>query len=253
MPRRRRLPDELGLVRGVGSRLIEIRNKVRLTQENFVERLGKGTQRALAHYERGEILPPADFIFLVCETFNVNFTWLMSGVGPQGRTDLLKAASVGRSEEDADLLLKKTQDLVFNYAFSRDPIPYNQRLDPISSSLRMALSSFERSFARYKGPIQFADFLEAFLHNIRELMGRFLDQMHVEELGRQESALRDKLRQGGIAEFGLHPLSGQWEENNPKGQDHTNPTPKATSGRRSEVRQVSSKPLSYPKPKKDKS
>ncbi|MFB3817350.1 MAG: hypothetical protein ACE147_06780 [Candidatus Methylomirabilales bacterium] len=134
----------------------------------------------MANYEKGEVLAPADFLFEVCERFNVDFMWLMSGRGPQRRTDLMMSASAGRSEEDAERLLKRVQDLVFEHTFDRGP-GRDKRLDPFSSALRISLSAFERSFSRHKDPLQFGDFLESLIKTTRELMGTLLDQLHAEE------------------------------------------------------------------------
>jgi transcriptional regulator with XRE-family HTH domain len=86
MARPKRRKEDLDLARGVGSRLVEIREGLRLSQQAFIDKLEKGTQRSLANYERGEALVPADLALRICDVFNLNFAWLMTGVGPMKRS-----------------------------------------------------------------------------------------------------------------------------------------------------------------------
>jgi len=182
MPRKKRLPDELGLIREVGGRITEVRERERLSQAAFVEKLGKGTQRALANYERGEVLPPLDLIHRMCREFNLNFEWLMTGRGQMRQSDLLRSHSFGRSEEDAERILGGVQDVVHRYAYFNWAPPDNLKLDPLSQALRLSLSHFEREFSRQKGPIQFLAFLESLIHTVNELMGHELNALHRAEV-----------------------------------------------------------------------
>jgi len=87
MTRTRRAPDDQQRIKEIGARLREVREAANLSREEFVNRLGRGTRRAIAIYEEGRVLIPSDIAYQVCEEFQVRFSWLMAGVGPMTAQD----------------------------------------------------------------------------------------------------------------------------------------------------------------------
>lgn len=78
----------------VGERLKAVREKARLLQPEFAEKLGV-SPRAYANYERGERTLPAQAIKALHDQFGVDPIWLLSGPGadphkPLSRLDLLR-------------------------------------------------------------------------------------------------------------------------------------------------------------------
>ena len=57
-----------------------LRKKLELTQQAFADRIGI-KQSTVAQYELGRNEPIDAVIKLICETFNVNETWLRTGEG----------------------------------------------------------------------------------------------------------------------------------------------------------------------------
>ena len=62
------------------SRLVELRNKLSLTQTEFGEMIGL-TRNAIAAYERGIANPTGTAIIAIVKVFHVNRTWLETGEG----------------------------------------------------------------------------------------------------------------------------------------------------------------------------
>ena len=62
------------------SRLVELRNKLNLTQTEFGEKIGL-TRNAIAAYERGIANPTGTAIIAIVKVFHVNRTWLETGEG----------------------------------------------------------------------------------------------------------------------------------------------------------------------------
>ena len=60
------------------SRLVELRNKLNLTQTEFGEKIGL-TRNAIAAYERGIANPTGTAIIAIVKVFHVNRTWLETG------------------------------------------------------------------------------------------------------------------------------------------------------------------------------
>ena len=69
----------------IGERLASLRDRLRLSQTDFAERLGISA-RAYQNYERGEREVPAAVITLLYEVFRVDPLWLLIGPGldPRG-------------------------------------------------------------------------------------------------------------------------------------------------------------------------
>lgn len=63
----------------LGERIRQIRN--RAPRHEFARELGIGTS-TLQRYESGERRPDADLLRRICETYNVNPSWLLLGSGP---------------------------------------------------------------------------------------------------------------------------------------------------------------------------
>ncbi|MBF0564934.1 MAG: helix-turn-helix domain-containing protein [Nitrospirae bacterium] len=76
-----------------------------LTQREFAERLGIG-KTTLWGYLHGRI-PPADFVGLVCERFNISERWFITGEGDKFRGTETEKASLAAVHEEKLL----TEDL----------------------------------------------------------------------------------------------------------------------------------------------
>lgn len=61
-------------------RLKELRKYLRLTQQEFTEKLGI-SRNTYAPYEIGKTAPSDAVVNLICRTFNVSETWLRTGEG----------------------------------------------------------------------------------------------------------------------------------------------------------------------------
>lgn len=64
----------------MNSRIKELRTKLKLTQEEFAEKLG-ATRSAIASIENDKCTVTTQMIKLVCITYNVNEAWLRTGKG----------------------------------------------------------------------------------------------------------------------------------------------------------------------------
>ena len=81
-------------------RIIELRNRLRLTQTEFGAKIGL-TRNAVAAYERGIANPTGTAIIAIVNVFNVNREWLETGEGemfdrtnqPDETTKLIESAS----------------------------------------------------------------------------------------------------------------------------------------------------------------
>ena len=63
------------------NRFKQIRLSCNFSQEEFANKLGLTSRGAIANIESGLKEPNPHFISLVCNTFNVNETWLRTGEG----------------------------------------------------------------------------------------------------------------------------------------------------------------------------
>ena len=93
----------------VGDRLKVVREKARLLQPEFAERLGI-SPRAYANYERGERTITAEAIKALYEMFSVDPVWLLSGPGNDPRS--IKTPT--RPELLAEIIIKVEQHLARN-------------------------------------------------------------------------------------------------------------------------------------------
>lgn len=71
-------------------RIIELRNRLRLTQTEFGAKIGL-TRNAVAAYERGIANPTGTAIIAIVNVFNVNRDWLETGEGEMFSGDPLEA------------------------------------------------------------------------------------------------------------------------------------------------------------------
>lgn len=70
----------------VSDRLYEIRKELELTQANFASEL-QVSSRAYASYESGERDLPIQAILILFYKFDVDCTWLLSGLGKKNSAD----------------------------------------------------------------------------------------------------------------------------------------------------------------------
>ena len=90
----------------VGERLKIVREKARLLQPEFADRLGI-SGRAYSNYERGERTISAEAIKALYEMFSVDPVWLLSGPGSDPRS--IKTPT--RPELLAEIIIKVEQHL----------------------------------------------------------------------------------------------------------------------------------------------
>ena len=64
----------------LSERIKQIRKEAKLTQEAFGSHVGVG-KTAVTYYENGTREPSASVKKLICEKFNINETWLLTGDG----------------------------------------------------------------------------------------------------------------------------------------------------------------------------
>lgn len=64
----------------MNNRIKELRKQLRLTQQQFAERIGS-VQNTITGYETGRRVPSGQVIALICREFGVNETWLRTGEG----------------------------------------------------------------------------------------------------------------------------------------------------------------------------
>lgn len=62
------------------NRIKKVRQKSKLTQEKFGERIGV-SKMAITYYENGNRTPQPATIKLICKEFSINETWLLTGEG----------------------------------------------------------------------------------------------------------------------------------------------------------------------------
>lgn len=80
----------------MNTRVKEVRKKANLTQTAFGDRLGI-TQNYVALIESGQRIPSDRTIRDICREFNINETWLRTGIGDM-------TASKSRQQEMAELV-----------------------------------------------------------------------------------------------------------------------------------------------------
>lgn len=78
----------------VGDRIKELRQSLRMTQQEFADKLGV-KRNTIATYETGRNAPIDAVFSLICHEFNVSDSWLRSGEGemfvPRNRNQALQA------------------------------------------------------------------------------------------------------------------------------------------------------------------
>lgn len=72
------MPDNPYTPRDMGDRLASVRKKLELNREDFGSQLSV-SKNTIAHYERGERRPDAQFLALLRQTFGTDLNWLMTG------------------------------------------------------------------------------------------------------------------------------------------------------------------------------
>lgn len=93
----------------MGERIKELRKALKMTQQEFADRLN--VQRgSIASYETGRISPSNAAISLICKELNVSEDWLRNGTGemfiPMTRDEEI-ATFVGSIQADVDDTFKK--------------------------------------------------------------------------------------------------------------------------------------------------
>lgn len=175
MPRPKRSLEESTAALEVGRRLSQIREDRRLSQDEFVSKLGRGTRRAMGDYESGKVMVPTDLARRVCQEFDISFDWLMTGRGPHRGTEVIREAESRRAEEEAYQTLKAVQDVVQRKGYPADSDVFQTdetSLDALfRRALRLSLSRLERQFNPKKGSKQFAEFLEDLIVTTMDVWG----------------------------------------------------------------------------------
>ena len=90
----------------MNERIKEIRNALKMTQQEFAERI-KIKRNTVATYEMGRSIPSDSAIALICKEFSVNEDWLRNGNGemfiPVSKSEQISKmiAEVLKSDEDS--------------------------------------------------------------------------------------------------------------------------------------------------------
>ena len=93
----------------MNNRIKELRKQLRLTQQQFAERIGS-VQNTITGYETGRRVPSGQVIALICREFNVNETWLRTGEGEM----FMRAPTDIVSEVAEKLGLNEFEQLILN-------------------------------------------------------------------------------------------------------------------------------------------
>lgn len=64
----------------MNERLKELRKELKLTQQEFADRIGS-KRNTIAKYETATNTPSTAVVSLICKEFNVNENWLRNGIG----------------------------------------------------------------------------------------------------------------------------------------------------------------------------
>lgn len=90
----------------MNERIKEIRNALKMTQQEFAERI-KIKRNTVATYEMGRSIPSDSAIALICKEFSVNEDWLRNGNGemfiPVSKSEQISKmiSEVLKSDEDS--------------------------------------------------------------------------------------------------------------------------------------------------------
>lgn len=117
----------------IGSRIIELRKHLSLTQEEFAVRIGC-SRSAIGKYEIGRNIPLDPIITAICREFNASESWLRTGEGdmlipvtpdqklamalghmvrnPQPSRKLLLRILMELPEEDLDRFVEKIREII---------------------------------------------------------------------------------------------------------------------------------------------
>lgn len=92
----------------VGSRITELRSVLRLSQEEFGEKIGVA-RNTIANYEIGNRTPKDVTLKSICREYNVNYEWLVNGTGDMFISDSLIDNLIAKYElsETGASLIKK--------------------------------------------------------------------------------------------------------------------------------------------------
>ena len=87
-----------------GEKLKQIRQKLLLTQDEFAGAL-EMKSRAYAAYERNENKPPLFMLEMLCNDYDVNLNWLISGKG-----NMFNSAPENISSDIKDEIIKTVEE-----------------------------------------------------------------------------------------------------------------------------------------------
>lgn len=87
-----------------GEKLKQIRQKLLLTQDEFAGAL-EMKSRAYAAYERNENKPPLFMLEMLCNDYDVNLNWLISGKG-----NMFNSAPENVSSDIKDEIIKTVEE-----------------------------------------------------------------------------------------------------------------------------------------------
>lgn len=142
-------------------RIKQIRKRLDLTQQEFADKIGI-KQNTVATYEMGRTTPSDRAIFSICQTFNVNETWLRTGEGEmfnQSKTSELEALAqkygllpgaivalekfVGLNPEERQIVLDYV-DSIITALSAQQPVPQPIQ-QPASQSVAAAEAAYIKS------------------------------------------------------------------------------------------------------------
>jgi transcriptional regulator with XRE-family HTH domain len=193
MTRPKKSPEEHRNASEIGGRLQKLRESAGLSQEEVAARIG-GSRRAISDYEKGRTPLPTALARSLCDAFDLNFDWLMTGEGPQRKTELFQNIRVRHAELEAHELVQSVRKVVERHDSTKQrPGSIDDR---VASAVRISFGLFEREFTARKGPAQFARFIDLLLATIKELLGHDLLRCTPEQLLRALDLVSQMERRG---------------------------------------------------------
>lgn len=143
----------------MNERLKIIRKNLHKTQQEFGDICGK-SRRAIAAYEQGAVIPDDSFVQLLCLKFNVNETWLRTGIGNiyvEQKTNYINELSkqynlneLGKQflinfleldETERNTMLQCMEFMLTNRKKNDDEKSYTEKMEQVSHELQVAENS----------------------------------------------------------------------------------------------------------------
>jgi transcriptional regulator with XRE-family HTH domain len=131
----------------INERFKILRQSLALSQEKFGERVGV-YRSAILNIEHNKVIPKKVFVDHVCDVFNVNEDWLLSGIGnmftgdmPDSDTVRVLIALCRRLRPDLQMIMLKHAEDYLDLQSRPGQVRYDLATQNLSSSVRVAETS----------------------------------------------------------------------------------------------------------------